>query len=441
MTEAPYLFFSFLTLLYVHRQSLRSGTWPVQSVVLAGILSVITFHVRVPAISLMGAVGVWLLLNRQYRNAFIYGAMGVFFGVLPWLVWTKTQTPVLSDLNYPLVNAYSNYGLEFWTNMMSAKSYLGGVQQVLQSIVNKVLTNMMPLLTDFVAMFPKYKPWKGLIWLFMETCLYGMLGVFLIQIVHTVKLIFFQGRFHARAFSIPALYTIFYILLITFWNYEDQITRFLIVMTPLLWLYLYKPFLQIPRLSAASVLGHAGGTDPLPARHIWRKRLILGIIVVFTADMALYLSKSAYDQIHMYRSEHFVARGRGREYLWGEYEDSFRWIKKNIPITEPIGAASDVVFGLYTDRPTFYLFFASIKMKNGVPTPDAIPVLMQNLDRKKVAYLVAEPHMQARQISTVHQINSVMEKLITTYPKRFKMVYATPHHMIFIFKILPLTAN
>jgi hypothetical protein len=451
MTEAPYLFFSFLTLFYLHRQSLRAGHWPLKTEILAGLLSVITFHVRVPAISLIGATGIWLLLNRQYRNAVIYGGISLFLGLLPWLVWTKTQTPPLTDFNYPLVNAYSNYGLEFWNNMRSAKDYLGGVQKVAIAILDKTLNNMMPILPDFPnlyppKLYPKIKPWILPERYFLLSVLYGIVGLYLLQIIHTVKLSVYQLRsefhlknFHPRAFSIPALYVILYILLITFWNYEDQTTRFLIVMTPLFWLYIFKPFVGTPRLSAASVAGHAGGTEALPTRRPWIKGTVLGVLAVFAAVTGLYLSKNAYEQIHQYRSNKIVARGPGHQFLWGDYQSTFAWIKEHTAPNAPLGAASDVVFGLYTGRPTYYVFWASLKMKNGKYTPDSASILMQDLDRKKVAYLIGEPHMQARNIRG--PMNLVARNLITVYRKRFKLVYGSPHHMLGVFKILPPPAG
>jgi hypothetical protein len=447
MTEAPFLFFSFLTLFYLHRQCQRSGPWPLSRVLLAGLLSVITFHVRVPAISLMAATGLWLLLNRQFKNTIIYGGISLLLGVLPWLIWTKTQTPPLTDINYPLVNAYSNYGLEFLVNMRSAKNYFVGVQNAFITLLNKFLSDMMPLLPDFLSINHKWKPWQGPEKILYLSVLYTMMGLYILQVIHALKLSTLGKRFHGRAFSIPALYLIFYLTLITLWNYEDQTTRFVIVVTPLLWLYFFKPFLPVSRVSATLpaltlsnvAFSESGSLSAVSSStksgYPKLKAIALGVIALFAVVTSLYPCKSSFDQIHLYRSRHYVARGNGRQDLWGEYQDSFRWVKTNVPLTTPMGMACDVVYGLYTGRPTFYTFWASLKVKNGHYANDSIPVLMRSLDHEKVGYLIAEPHMQARVIRG--PMNLVIKQLLKAYPKRFQLVYTTPKHLIRIFKILP----
>jgi hypothetical protein len=423
MSEGAYLLLSFLTLWYVHRQSARAaqaspdGVWPVSAVLTAVLLSLLTFHTRILGMALMAAIGAWLLLRRHWRNALIYGAGCFLGGVLPWMLWVRLRTPPVNDLNYPLVNAYSNYGLEFLHNYVDG-NYLDGLRVAVMSLIGKLLESMLPIIPNFIKTFPAFKTNPDIVFWSQAAALvamYALLGYFVLQLVRTLRQSGRDERFNADAFSIPALYLTAYIAAITLWNYEDQMARFLVVVTPLLWLYFFKPILAISSRG--------------------RKAALLVVVLLLSGFSAVATVPGYYRMLSIARREHWVASGSQRTWLWGEYENSFTWIRQSLPPDAPLGVASDVVYYLYTDHPTFYVFYASLKKRAGRFTPDAIPRLMRSLDHYGVRYLVAEPHMQFRSVRA--PMNRIMRDLIDRFPGRFKLVYTTPRKAIRIYRIVP----
>ncbi|HEY9744792.1 MAG TPA: glycosyltransferase family 39 protein [Oculatellaceae cyanobacterium] len=425
MSEAPYLFFSLLTLWFFHKAHEKNeGTLTLPAIAGLIILSDITFLTRVTGLALMAAVGAWLLLNRQWRNAMVYGLGCLLFGVLPWALWIKLQTPPLTDLNYPLVNAYSNYGQEFVLNYFGSKSYWDSLSASFASLLNRMLEDMVPLIPNLFRIYPPlaHKPFLPEI----KTVLgvvstYALSGYFLLQGIRTVLRSVADKRFSPALWSVPALYVFFYILLILFWNYEDQMARFIVVITPLLWIYFFKPGLPLLQQLAS-------------ANPFRKKAIVAWGLLILISIVAIWPVQNSYRIIWKSRNEHWVESGRAK-WLWQEYQNSFAWLRQHTPPNSPLAAASDVVYYLYTERPSFYLFYASLKRIKGHFTKDAFPVLMNSLDHYGVKYLVVEPHMQVRTIKAPK--NLIAMELIQKFPERFEFVYSTPREAIHIYRILP----
>lgn len=424
MSEAPYLFFSMLTLLVFYHLQAKKPVLSFANVLLLSLLSVATFLIRVPGIALMAAIGTWFLLNRQWKNALLYGACSFVLGVLPWTVWIKTQTPAVTPLNYPLVNAYSNYGLEFIHNFHGG-DYLASLEKDFVTLMGALLEIMFPLIPNLfkiykqLADYPSMPEAKAII---ATLSTYLLLGYFLLQGIRTLRQSLRDGitKFSPAPYSVPGLYLFFYIAMITLWTYEDQMTRFLCIVTPLLWLFFFKPILPWLRFSD-------GRTKA------W---LALAAIVV-TGVISLLPASNSYRVIHRSRSEHWVESGKYK-WMWEEYRTTFAHINQSLPIDAKLAVASDTVFYLYTNRPTFYVFYASLPRKGGRFLPDATQRLMRSLDHYGMQYLVVEPHMQFRTVR--YPENKVAKSLLQTFPARFKRVYASPNAAIHIYRILPRTS-
>lgn len=430
MSEGPYLFFSMLTLWTAYRVTQQGSKISGKALGLLIALSCLTFLTRIPGITLMAAIGCWLLINRQWKNALRYGAGCLAFGVMPWMLWVKFQTPTVTAMNYPLVNAYSNYGLEFFHNLKGT-NYLASLPTDFKSLIVTLLEQLFPLIPNFLKRYPELKNNPTIAYIWMSVNLLGgylTFGYFLLQTVQTTLHGWIKGakgnlgRINAAAFSIPGLYLFFYIMMITLWNYEDQLSRFLTAVSPLLWLYFFKPWVKaIPEFGRA-----------WPAKRVQGALALVGVSIC--AALSLWMAPSAYHTIYISRNQHWVDAGKYR-WMWGEYKQTFAWINKSLPKDASLAVGSDTVFYLYTNRPTFYTFFASLRRKNGQFTPESIPLLMQSLDHYHIQYLVGEPHMTARVIR--RPVNLVVQQLLDAYPDRFSRVYSAPHGAINIFKILP----
>jgi hypothetical protein len=428
MSEAPYLFFSLWVLWLIHQASLKEKPLSGKTLITLIALSSLSFLTRVLGVALMGAVGVWLLLNRQWKNALTYAIGCLFTGILPWVLWIKLNTPTINPFNYPLVNAYSNYGLEFFHNLTTA-NYANSLGIALFSLINKMQEVMIPVLPNLLKIYPalaKNPDIVNITSMGALTLSYLMFGYFLLQGISALRKSWVKGQFQAQTFSVPGLYLFFYLLIITLWNYEDQMSRFLTPVLPLLWFYFFKPFSRyLPEL------GYKLATPR------W-KVVLASAITVLICVLALCHIEGSYRTIWISRNKHWVESGK-YPWLWDEYKATFQWINTHLPKDAKLSVASDVVFYLYTERPTFYTFYASLRRKNGKFTKDSIPLLMQGLDHYGVNYLVAEPHMQFRSIR--FPVNLVAKQLMDLYPRRFQHIYGTPRGSIHIYKILPLAKS
>ena len=64
MAEAPYLFFSLLTLWFFQKNIQKHQSISPQTLIILIILSVVTFLTRIPGLALIAAISVWMLLHR-----------------------------------------------------------------------------------------------------------------------------------------------------------------------------------------------------------------------------------------------------------------------------------------------------------------------------------------------------------------------------------------
>lgn len=417
MSEAPYFFFSFLTLYVFCRQANKQSILSLPTVLGLIALSTLTFHTRVLGVALIAAIGVWLLMRRQWKNALVYGIGSGLLTVVPWFLWTKTQTPKLTDLNYPLVNAYANYGLEFVGN------YKHGIplDSLTMNFMNSLLEMMFTLVPNFFKVYPALENIDAVqlaAAFALFASLFLLFGYFVIQIISTLFKSYEKDRFHPEAFSVPALYLFIYSIIIIFWNYGDQMTRFMTVVLPLFWLYFFKPLLSLLRNPSGNKIKIAIG---------------LGICAI-AAILSLWTVPNSYKIVHLSRSQHWVESGKAKK-LWQEYKAAFGFIRDNLPKDAPMSVGSDVVFYLYTERPAFYTFYASLRRARKGYAPDSFPRLMASLDHYGIKYLVAEPHMQMRTVKA--PVNLVAKGLLDNFPQRFQLIYTSPKKAISIYKILP----
>jgi hypothetical protein len=300
MSEAPYLFFSLWVLWLIHQASLKEKPLSGKTLITLIALSSLSFLTRVLGVALMGAVGVWLLLNRQWKNALTYAIGCLFTGILPWVLWIKLNTPTINPFNYPLVNAYSNYGLEFFHNLTTA-NYANSLGIALFSLINKMQEVMIPVLPNLLKIYPalaKNPDIVNITSMGALTLSYLMFGYFLLQGISALRKSWVKGQFQAQTFSVPGLYLFFYLLIITLWNYEDQMSRFLTPVLPLLWFYFFKPFSRyLPEL------GYKLATPR------W-KVVLASAFTVLICVLALCHIEGSYRTIWISRNKHWVESGK-----------------------------------------------------------------------------------------------------------------------------------
>ncbi len=454
MSEAPYLFFSLLTLWMANRLLARDGVASATALTGLAVLAAMATQVRVPGMALIAAIFLWLVMQRQLRGAILFGLVSFLLGPLPWLLWTRMKAPAINDLNYALVNTYNSYTREYTHNLqVSGYDFL----EMLRSLNERVVETLFSIARNADGMYPVLKGVPDQVLFSLFSLL--LLAWFGWQLVITFRAARQQGNLWA-GFSIPGLYLGIYLGMITLWNYPDQMARFVGVVSPLLWLYFFKPMLPALRdwrlkPIGALLVALLALWSPIHGWQAWVRLLVaLGLVGGWLAYLqktegrrpwqvaAVFLAVilSAWPMGHYYevvrssRARHLVDNGKYPQ-LWGEYQAAFAYIRHRLPQGAPLAARSDTVFYLYTGHPAYYLFNASLKRKNGKPIPEAEDILMRSLDHYGVHYLVMEPHIFMRVVRAPE--NLVAKGLMKRFPNRFQRIWRSNQGFISVYRILP----
>jgi hypothetical protein len=404
MSEAPYFFLSLLTLFLAEKwlsvPTLKSvRLWQLGLLVL---LSVLVFHTRTVGVSLIGAISLWLFIQKQWKTLTIYSTSALLTSVLPWLLWVKLHAPKVTDLNYPIAFLYGGYGVEFGIHAPN---------QIFQYTEALFSQGFYPLMENILqTLFPLLPYLLGSVWpniMLLILCIYALTGLLLLQPIQATR---------EKNWSISGLYIGCYLMLIALWLYPNQAARFLMVIQPWLWLALFKMWtdFKIPLLSK----------NPLLKRSILSLSLL--ILTIWPAFQGYQLLK------HM-RQSHQVTPSPGYAGLAEDYQEVFDYIQKNTPETATIASVWDPVFYLYTKRKTFPVFSGALQPdQHGQIKKTAFARLDNSLRHYQVDYVVDEPFMISQQV--VEASNPVVRGLRHFYPDSFELVFETTSGKIKIYR-------
>lgn len=409
MSEGPYLFFSLATLLYAHK-ILKNPTPSKTQWGLLILLSVLTFHTRLIGLTLILAIGLYLLLTKRWRQALGYTLPTLGLTSLSWWAWGalyQSHYP-MGPLTAPIYRAYGNYATEL-QGLLDSGAYWSHLQGAFGSMMERIQEALFPGIHNFFEAFniaylslPKHG-----FDLYLVVKVAGLLflsGYLLLQGIEAIR---------KKTWSVSGLYLTLYLLLTACWSYEDQMARFLVVVLPLLWLYFFKPWahrLQRP------------WTPPA-----------LSILLVL-AVLNLYPGWKGWQGLHHIRHQHWLENG-GLPELWSEYQATFAFIKNKLPPQARVASAEDVALYLYTDHPTYYLFFPSLPRKGDKYPKSAVEALIPSMRHAQVRYVVLEPEMKNHEL--IAPANRLAEYLVTRHPEQFRAVYLSPKGMIMVYEFLP----
>ena len=416
MSEAPYLFFTLLTLFYAETK-LKNPT--LTRVLIAVVLSACAFHVRILAFTLIAAISLWLWLNRPKKWALLYGGLTTLLTAVPWAIWTKTNTPAeLTPITYPIYKAYGNYGFEMLENY-SEKNLLDGILQTIGSFIHKLLEVMFQLIPNFLKIFPKlenvlttetYLVYLGIVMI----CAYVLLGYFILQLIMFAKE--YKKNRDLSQVSMAALYVVFYILACSVWKYDAQMTRFLVILTPWLWYYFFKPFLP-----AIQTHGY---------KKAWPQLAGMAVIIA----LCLGPSQHAYGGVYYSREKNWVDMGKYPQ-LWDDYKASFVFINTHLPKNAVLACEEDVLYYLYTNRLTYYAYFGALKGDGENYTTESLQNLIPSTTHYGVDYVIVEPMMKDRMVHAPE--NPVALYILENHPNKHRLIYTSPTGMIKIYRLLP----
>nr|MBX2860245.1 phospholipid carrier-dependent glycosyltransferase [Vampirovibrio sp.] len=425
MSEAPYLFFSLLTLLIAEKYlNKRPEEIKPQLLGLLTVSSALAFHTRTVGIALMAAIGLWLLLNQHWRQ-FLYYSLGAFcLTLLPWSIWCWMHSPKdVNEVTFPIAYAYGGYGIEFLMNLKQGVPYhISIMQDSIGSLINALANILFPILSNLPAVFSLEES-KWMIWGYLITLAigsYGLFSVYLFHGIHAVK---------SRRYSVSGLYVALYILMIVLWNYENQMNRFLVVLLPWLWFILFKPWHQWTLsfkkegAKSASALGYS---------KIRQLTKTIGLcLVVYAASCII---PNGYHFLHRVRTNHFLDPRGIYPTLWAEYKELFQKIRQNTQPKDVLAVEWSALFYLYTDRPTLLLSRSVLPHQNGqmMLNEATFKTLMKSFTHYDIKYMALEPYIEDHKIK--HPANPPAIGLLDAFPESFIPVASSSNKHVFLFQ-------
>ncbi len=404
MSEAPYFFFSLLTLWLAETGGKQPSKRRLGGIILA---SVLAFHTRTIGLALIGAITLLFLLRKQWKTAGLY--LGITSGVtiLPWLLWVKTHAMPLNALNYPMAYVYGGYGIEYGINSPAS---LGLYLQALMSKgVEPIINNLVNLL------LPQVGYWLGGSPLGFTLLSLGLASLLILQGIRALR---------TQAFSASGLYIACYLIGVALWMYPNQAIRFSVVILPWLWLASFRAiagFMNPDRLERFQ--------NAMPKTlSRWGSALALMGIGAFL----LWPSVGGYHLLARMRGQHWIEPSGQTAPLWADYQSTFAFLKTKTPPTAGVAGIWDPIFYLYTNHPGFGLFASSLQPFHGQVTPESFRRLHASLEHYGVQYIVVEPFIVNQQVQAPE--NPVATLLMQKAIPDFRAVYTAPHGFLKVYQ-------
>ncbi len=415
MAEGLYVLLSFATLLFAERFFRPDSKWHLATLIL---LSALTFHARLFGLTLIAALTAWLLIRKQWKISLFYLGATLFLTAIPWFIWIKVNTPTdITLYNQPLILSYSNYGLELFSIFQSGE-YLDRVINTFGAMIFRILEGMFQVIPNFFKLLSVWNkplaenPMAIRVYLVsVLICSYDRFGYFTYRALSGIKRAYQKRSLAGVALS--DIYLVFYLALMILWSYENQIPRFLIPLLPLFWVHFFKPILAWK-----------------PKQTSWLKPTAIVCILL----TALVTTPNILRSLHFIRQHHWIDTGKA-PWLWEEYQAAFQFIKQNLSPDTPLASPNDVVFSLYTQQPSYLFHQMALQKKDRKYTAQDVYKLMPSLDYYQVKYLVVEPELTHRMLTSPEQ--PLARLLLDRFPERFQLEFTSPRHAVKLYRILP----
>ena len=397
LSEPLYLLLTMLLLVLtsrIHERQSPPNRWEWLGCI---VLSVAAFYTRTIGITAVLGVGLWLWRQWGFKMAGRFLSISLSLCAL-WLAWTLQQHPIM----YKVGHFYAaSYNQTYLNEMMLEVMKQQGLQHVLWDnfvlLPAALISTLLPVTQTYLEHSPAVPVVAVILWA----------GFLYLMIQHWKK----RG-------SPVWTYATCYWLICILWYAHDQYVRFLLPITPLLWIGLLG-FVQqsiLPRLGSG------------------RTRWIVqgGFCLLLVASTAPYTLRN-------------IARGdtlgnnAGPE-LWQDYQATFQAIRQFSKPSTIFWGRYNGCYPLYTDRfllnrniiPTHQAFqFGDLK-----DTPTAIwHMVGPVLNYEKTNYVLNEPRIAGSWITKI--IDPTMTSLIQSAPDHFKLVYTSPHGWVHIYRYHP----
>jgi|GEM_PF-3450148 len=392
-SESLYLFLSLLLIGLVegHFEKLDKPKF------LTGIilLSVALFYVRSIGIALIGSIGLYLLLKKHYRTAWIYiGSVGL--SILPWVYWLNRHSPGVFNISGALFLPFNvSYGTEWQAYVLSSNfplykilwaQFTQGFEAVIQG-----LGGLFAILLTPSKSFYQNLP--------LLSAAYGVLCILILNLVHGLK---------ERKISLSGIYLTLYLLMLPLWWASNGLAfRFLLLVLPFILRLSLQSLSRIPRKWLA-----------IPALGLFCSLVLIGPYRGYANWVQFYSTHQ-----NGFMGEPFP--------IWDEYQQTFQAIDR-------LSAPSDIFFGqkpgifsLYTHRNI--LGYAFIPQTPISSWNQLMKLYEELFHRIHVRFVISDQlYIQGTQWGGVEK--NTLEELIKRYPEHFKPIYQTPSQLLGVYE-------
>ncbi len=357
-------------------------------------LSVAAFYTRTIGITAVLGVGLWLWRQWGFKMAGRFLSISLSLCAL-WLAWTFQQHPIV----YKVGHFYAaSYNQTYLNEMMLEVMKQQGLQHVLWDnfvmLPTALLETLLPVTTQYLEHAP---------------------GVPILAVLVWASFLFFIFRFRQLRWSTVWTYASCYWLFCILWYAHDQYVRFLILISPLLWMEIFQ------RVNQAL-------TTVIKPRNA---RLVIQVI----AGILLLGSIEPLGFSHINHGD-MPAINAGPE-LWEDFQATFKAIREFSQPTDIFWGRYNAVYPLYTERiilnrnmtPTAEVFQRN-EFKTGMSA--VWKMICPVLRNESVTYFMIEPRITGGQITEI--VDQTNWTLMQSAPEHFSLIYTSPHGLIRIYR-------
>lgn len=417
MSEPLFMLLSSLTIILCHQFQDKNQPFTLANVALLVIMSVAAFYTRTMALPLIMAIGLWLWLTGQRKQAGAY-CLGSAVLMLPWFLWSgscKDTTYALGDF---LVRTFQEtYFQSFRMDLKYEFTLPELVSKGLQELLGNFSLQFFPILERFFLDKPT---------LFSESVILTL----------SFSIAFALGRYahrqlQTRHFSPEGLYVSLYVCILIFWSFFKAYPRFLMPIAPILWAI----FLSI----LLTLVTRKSENSP---RHWAILALLLITLILNGLHIQPYLTKQWPNQMTINTNID----------IWQDYSETLTYLRKNTPESSRIyieNLDESYLYALNTDRKTFdhFLFLPMSRVNALCPTSEFsclktlhLQRALKNLtllQRKNIEYIVISHFQVTKTARNNWQLSpklSPLGQILSTQPHIYKPLFQTKNGLIHIYQ-------
>jgi hypothetical protein len=362
------------------------------SIAFAGLFAGLAMLTRTVGFTLIGGIGLTLLVNRNWRKLSVFAATSGLV-MVPWLVWSRLSAPGGGSVNNYVAWVSNHFG---W---------------------RKPAANLWSLITQdapFLCFAPAGTPvGQDLLAQVHMAWLFPTLGLIVSLLFLTGLIVLLKQR------DVVAWCLVCYLTVVILYPFEGTF-RFLMPVYPLL---------VIPFISGARFLWQRRPRWKFPQKALSAAFITLLILNGLSATLVDLLTVA-----NVYAFGHFSGPMAARN--WKDITVANEWIKQNVPENGVVLSVYAYGVHLFTDRATISTLFTD-RVNNGeTRTSETVSKLEDVVsevspDRPVFVFALESDIGLGQEVSL-----TPLQTFLTEYPERAKLRWEIPERKVMIYEIL-----